>query len=98
MSKYDPDYYDKNKDKMKASNKMWYEKNKAAILTKMREKRLNRTDEEIQQTREKRKEYYEKNKDAFLNYSRNKYQEQKSKMAELEAKVKELEANNARED
>jgi hypothetical protein len=98
MSKYDPDYYDKNKDKMKASNKMWYEKNKAAILTKMREKRLNRTDEEIQQTREKRKEYYEKNKDTFLNYSRNKYQKQKAKMAELEAKVKELEANNARED
>ena len=98
MSKYDPDYYDKNKDKMKASNKMWYEKNKAAILTKMREKRLNRTDEEIQQTREKRREYYQKNKDAFLSYSRNKYQEQKSKMAELEEKVKQMEANNARED
>tara|TARA_B100000497_G_C7609312_1_gene365947 strand:+ start:444 stop:740 length:297 start_codon:yes stop_codon:yes gene_type:complete len=98
MSKYDPDYYDKNKDKMKSSNKMWYEKNKAAILTKMREKRLNRTDEEIQQTKEKRKEYYEKNKESFLNYSRNKYQEQKSKMAELEEKVKQMEANNARED
>jgi hypothetical protein len=98
MSKYDPDYYNKNKDKLKASNKMWYEKNKAAILTKMREKRLNRTDEEIQQTREKRREYYEKNKDAFLSYSRNKYQEQKAKMAELEEKVKQMEANNARED
>lgn len=98
MSKYDPDYYDKNKDKMKTSNKMWYEKNKKSILTKMREQRLNRTEEQIIETKRKRKEYYENNKDAFLSNSKERYIKQKEKMAEMEAKLKELETNNARED
>tara|TARA_E500000305_G_scaffold110209_1_gene117454 strand:+ start:455 stop:751 length:297 start_codon:yes stop_codon:yes gene_type:complete len=98
MSKYDPDYYDKNRSKMKASNKMWYEKNKKAILTKMREQRLNRTEEEVIETKRKRKEYYEKNKDAFLLNSKERYIKQKEKMAAMEAKLKELEANNDRED
>ena len=63
MSKYDPDYYDKNKDKMKASNKMWYEKNKEAILMKMKEQRLNRTPEQTEEARAKRREYYNNNKE-----------------------------------
>ena len=97
MSKYDPDYYDKNKDKMKASNKMWYEKNKEAILMKMKEQRLNRTPEQTEEARAKRREYYNNNKEMWADYNKRKRQEQKDKIAALEAKVKELEESNARE-
>lgn len=38
MSKYDPEYYIKNREAMAAANKAWYLKNKAKVLGAAKEK------------------------------------------------------------
>ena len=83
MSKYDPEYYLKNKEVMSAANKAWYLKNKAKILDSAKEKRKARTEDDVVLDKEKRKEYYEANKDKFLENSRKSYRDMREKLARL---------------
>ena len=89
MSKYDPEYYVKNKEIMSAANKAWYLKNKAKILDSAKEKRKARTADDVISDKKKRKEYYEANKEKFLENSRKSYRNIREKLvrlAEYEAK------------
>ncbi len=83
MSKYDPEYYLKNKEVMSAANKAWYLKNKAKILDSAKEKRKARTEDDVVSDKQKRKEYYEANKDKFLENSRKSYRDMREKLARL---------------
>tara|TARA_R110000782_G_scaffold179045_1_gene269881 strand:- start:59 stop:343 length:285 start_codon:yes stop_codon:yes gene_type:complete len=83
VSKYDPEYYLKNKEVMSAANKAWYLKNKAKILDSAKEKRKARTEDDVVLDKQKRKEYYEANKDKFLENSRKSYRDMREKLARL---------------
>tara|TARA_R110001592_G_scaffold81733_2_gene242502 strand:+ start:487 stop:771 length:285 start_codon:yes stop_codon:yes gene_type:complete len=83
VSKYDPEYYLKNKEVMSAANKAWYLKNKAKILDSAKEKRKARTEDDVVSDKQKRKEYYEANKDKFLENSRKSYRDMREKLARL---------------
>lgn len=71
MSRYDPEYYQKNKDKMRESYKTWYENNKERILENMKKARQEAPEEKKAEIREKRKAYYKANKDKALDYAKN---------------------------
>ena len=73
MSKYDPEYYRKNKEKIDARNKAQYKKTADKILAAAKEKRKLRTDDEIAAEKAYRKEYYLKNIEHLKEASKSRY-------------------------
>tara|TARA_R100001463_G_scaffold32952_2_gene73593 strand:+ start:470 stop:778 length:309 start_codon:yes stop_codon:yes gene_type:complete len=84
MSKYNKSYYELNREKHNAKTRADYIKHREKRLASLREKRARRTDEQKEEDKTKMKEYYHKNKDRINQYSRERYAEQKVKIAKAE--------------
>tara|TARA_R110000803_G_scaffold33300_2_gene72981 strand:+ start:5501 stop:5851 length:351 start_codon:yes stop_codon:yes gene_type:complete len=85
---YNKEYYETNKDKFNKKSKEYYEKNKDNLLSKLKDKRKERTEDEVVLDKAKRRDYYEKNRDNFLTYASEQYKKDRTRIKEMEEKIK----------
>lgn len=80
MEKYNPVYYDNNKEKMNKQNKEWYEANRDDILVKNK----IRYEENKEEILTQQKKYYEENKEEISVKNKTYREENKDKIAQYD--------------